>query len=71
MEDVVSKIRNDGGKAIGVRADVSNERDVKRVVSKTRRSFGKIDGLVCMAGYPMIEKLWNTNLDNLNEKKPA
>ncbi len=67
IDGLVSSIKKEGGKAIGILADVSAENEAKKVVSKTRMSFGSVDGLVCAAGYPMIEKLWNTNLHKLTE----
>lgn len=68
LNHVVSAVKKDGGTGIGVMADVSSEDDVKRIVSSTREAFHRIDGLVCVAGYPMIEKLWNTNVHRLTEK---
>jgi len=39
-----------GGEAIFVKADVSRERDARRVADKTLQRFGKVDGLVNNAG---------------------
>lgn len=37
---LVAEITKGGGKAIAVKADVSNERDVERLVAETRSAFG-------------------------------
>lgn len=66
VDAVVSVIEQRGGKAIGVLADVSVENDAREVVRKTYQRFGSVDGLVCAAGYPMIEEIWNTNLHRLS-----
>ncbi len=53
-EDIGSKtadeIRRDGGEAIFVKCDVSNEEQVKEVVQTTLDTYGKIDILVNNAG---------------------
>ena len=45
-----SEIVEAGGKAISVRADVSNGKQVERMVRTTVRQFGGLDILVCSAG---------------------
>jgi len=42
-EETVKKIRDSGGEAIFVKADVSRARDVENVVKKTVASYGKLD----------------------------
>lgn len=47
---VVAEIARAGGKAVAVQGDVSKEADVKRLVSSTLSSHGRLDVLVCNAG---------------------
>lgn len=46
----VSEITSSGGKAIAIRADVTNAGDVKRLFEETRKTFGSVDVLVNNAG---------------------
>jgi len=66
INEVVEEIENLGGHALPVRADVSNLKEVKKMVKETLDKFGKIDILVNNAGiYPfkplteMTEKDWD------------
>lgn len=53
LEAAVEEIRAEtGADALGVRADVSVQEDVDRLVEETRRRFGAIDILVINAGGP-------------------
>ncbi len=55
LKDSVSKLSAKGWKASGVRADVSNENDVKNMVNAAVSDYGSIDILVNNAGiYPSI-----------------
>jgi 3-oxoacyl-[acyl-carrier protein] reductase len=49
-EAVVQRIRQSGGKAIAVQADVSRLEDVRRLFAETKKAFGKLDILVNNAG---------------------
>jgi len=49
-EQVVAAIRNDGGAAIAVQADVSKSADVKRLLKSAKDAFGRLDILVNNAG---------------------
>jgi 3-oxoacyl-[acyl-carrier protein] reductase len=55
-EDARSEIMNTGGKAIVVRADVTQAADVQALVTQTIEEFGPIDILVNNAG-SLIERL--------------
>jgi 3-oxoacyl-[acyl-carrier protein] reductase len=46
IDDVVAKIQEEGGKAIGFRVDVSEEQDVEKMVERTLKNWGRIDGLI-------------------------
>jgi 3-oxoacyl-[acyl-carrier protein] reductase len=49
-EAVVHRIRQAGGTAVAVQADVSKPDDVRRLFAETRKAFGKLDILVNNAG---------------------
>ena len=49
-EAVVQRIRQNGGKAVAVQADVSKLEDVRRLFAETKKAFGKLDILVNNAG---------------------
>lgn len=49
-ERVAGKIKQAGGDAVTVQADVSKEQDIKKLFAETRRAFGKLDILVNNAG---------------------
>src|SRR6266542_2689487 len=49
-EAVVKRIKDKGGKAIAVQADVSNPQDIARLFAETKAAYGKLDILVNNAG---------------------
>jgi 2-dehydro-3-deoxy-L-rhamnonate dehydrogenase (NAD+) len=49
-EQAAAEIRSTGGKALAVRADVSNRESVGEMVGVTLKAFGQIDALVNNAG---------------------
>jgi 3-oxoacyl-[acyl-carrier protein] reductase len=49
-ERVAAKIKQSGGEAIAVQADVSKAADVKKLFAETARAFGNVDILVNNAG---------------------
>jgi NAD(P)-dependent dehydrogenase (short-subunit alcohol dehydrogenase family) len=51
-DTVVAEIRKDGGRAIAVRAENSNEADVERLFGETESAFGPVTALVNNAGVP-------------------
>ena len=52
-EVVVESIREDGGDAIFVQADVSSAADVAKMVEATTQAYGRLDVLFNNAGIPM------------------
>jgi 3-oxoacyl-[acyl-carrier protein] reductase len=49
-EAVINRIRQAGGQAVAVQADVSKPEDVRRLFAESKRAFGKLDILVNNAG---------------------
>jgi 3-oxoacyl-[acyl-carrier protein] reductase len=69
-EKVVKEIKKLGRKAIAIQCDVSNEKNVEKMVEQTNKEFGKIDILVNNAGIvfdvPFFERTveqWKRTLD--------
>jgi 3-oxoacyl-[acyl-carrier protein] reductase len=74
LEKVVAEINTSGGRAIAVKADVSDSRDVDKLVNAALAHFGRIDVLVNNAGIveiiptlEMTEAQWDRML-NVNLK---
>jgi NAD(P)-dependent dehydrogenase (short-subunit alcohol dehydrogenase family) len=72
----VDEIKAMGGQAISVQADVSNKKDVKRLVGETIKAFGKVTGLINNAGVApfvdfmeMEEETWDSTMA-INAKGP-
>src|SRR6185436_17951858 len=47
---VVGRIKERGGMAVAVQADVSKHEDIKRLFEQTKATYGKLDVLVNNAG---------------------
>ncbi len=47
---VVSQIKNEGGSAVAIQADITKEHDVKNLFNETKRMFGNLDVLINNAG---------------------
>lgn len=68
-EEVVEQIKDSGGRAISVQADVSNPEDIKSLLDKTVEEFGRLDIMVNNAGMeekmPFLEtplEVWNRTI---------
>lgn len=62
--EVVERIKEFGGNAIAVKADVSKEADVKKMVDETIRKFKKIDILFNNAGIELQKPITITTEDD-------
>lgn len=49
-EQVVRDIKQGGGEAVAIQADVGNEDDIQRLFTEIDRRYGRLDGLVNNAG---------------------
>lgn len=67
VNDVVKNITDDGGQAIALQHDVSNEQDWEKVVSEAVRKFGKVDILVNNAGIIIQDEIETTSLENFEK----
>src|SRR5689334_5375711 len=49
-ERVVKEIQKNGGRGIAIQANMTNQKDIQRLFSETKKAFGKLDILVNSAG---------------------
>jgi 3-oxoacyl-[acyl-carrier protein] reductase len=64
--DVVETIRNAGGKATAIQADIGKLDDIRRLVRETMARFGRIDILIANAGYSAFNPLLDTTEDEFD-----
>ena len=60
--DTAAEIRANGGQALGIPCDVTDEAQVKAMVERVMQTYGRIDVLVNNAGLMIIdEPSWTSN----------
>ena len=64
LKKVIKPLEDKGKNVIGIKADVSNEEDWKKVVKKTVAKFKKIDVLVNNAGIHIPQDVLNTKVED-------
>ncbi len=64
--DVVDEINKQGGKALYVKADVSNEVQMENVFVKAKKRFRKVDGLINNAGVLFHKPLDKTTFKEID-----
>lgn len=70
LKKIVESIKSEGGEAVAVKHDVTNEKDWKNVVEEAVKSYGQIDILINNAGIGGAEgfaQLDEVNLDSWNK----
>lgn len=65
-QQVAEEIRQDGGEAIFILVDVTNEDNWKSLMETTVKKFGKLNILINNAGISKIADIENTTLDDWN-----
>ncbi len=56
LENMCKEIRDSGGSALPIQADITDKNQCEKVVAQTIKSFNKIDGLILNAGISMWAK---------------
>ena len=67
-EAVVGRIREAGGKAVAVQADVSKPEDIRHLFAETKKAFGKLDILVNNAGIYEFAPLEAINAEHFHKQ---
>ncbi len=67
-ESVVADIVGAGGKAIAVKADISNQEDIVRLFAATKNTFGTVDVLVNNAGIYQPAPLADITPENFHQQ---
>jgi len=65
-EKVVAEISKNGSEAIAVKCDVSKENEVKKMIDKTIKAFGRIDILVNNAGIVYDASIFERKMEQWN-----
>lgn len=66
-ESVVQSIERKGGKAIAVQANMTNQKDIDRLFSETKKTFGKLDILINNAGVYEFASLEQITAENFHK----
>jgi 3-oxoacyl-[acyl-carrier protein] reductase len=65
---VVSEIASQGGKAVAVQANLSNETDVRRLFVETDKAYGKVDILINNAGIYEFAPIEGVTADHFHKQ---
>ena len=68
LATVVNEIRQGGGSAVAVAADVSKEAEVAAMVDRAVSEFGRLDGAFNNAGIEMHNKLLPADVEGLERR---
>src|SRR6185369_10156654 len=65
---VVNEIKSKGGKAVAVQADVAKLPDIERLLTETKKAYGRLDILINNAGIYEFSPLENVSVDHFNKQ---
>jgi 3-oxoacyl-[acyl-carrier protein] reductase len=65
---VVNEIKAKGGKALAIQADVAKLPDIERLLTETKKAFGRLDVLVNNAGVYEFQPLENVSAEHFNKQ---
>ena len=60
LNDLANRIRQTGGEALPIEADVTDETQALAMVKRTVQNFGRLDMLLCVAGVGVAASFQNT-----------
>jgi short-subunit dehydrogenase len=63
LEEAVRSIQDAGGRAVAVETDVTRDEDVQALVAQARDTFGRLDIMICNAGFGYYGTLEETPPD--------
>lgn len=66
-QKVVSKISQNGGKALAIQANVANPKDIQKLFLETSKAFGKIDILINNAGVYEFAPIEDVTLEHYHK----
>ncbi len=67
MDRLQSLIQSIGGDHLAIEADVSSHEACERIIAQTVEKFGRIDTLVCNAGYGAVKSVVDTTPDEMQK----
>ena len=67
-DKVVGQITDNGGKAIAVQANVSEQADIKKLFAEAKKAFGKVDILVNNAGIYEFAPIEDVTADHFHKQ---
>lgn len=67
LEDLVARIKKDGGKALAVACDVTQREDVERLVETTNQRLGHVQTLINNAGVMPLSMIEDRRVDDWDQ----
>ncbi|SEO35735.1 hypothetical protein SAMN04487948_10242 [Halogranum amylolyticum] len=67
LEQLADRIESDGGEALVVPTDVTDEAEIQEMVDRTYEEFGSLDILVNNAGVMLLERVEDADIDNFRQ----
>lgn len=67
LHQLADRIESDGGEALVVPTDVTDEDEIQEMVDRTHEEFGSLDILVNNAGVMLLERVEDADTDNFRQ----